>query len=106
MDYPRTEQGYSNGGYGSGSQLSTATIAPLDELAKNLDVVRERLLKMEQQVRGLADTLYGGRSEKAGSVSNTPSRPGKLGSLNDQATAIHQAIDAVDSELARFSNLG
>lgn len=82
---------------------------PLDELAKNLEVVRERILQQARQVEAIADQLLGPPAKVPGPGGHMPTvdppRMGKLNNLNELAQYVHNCVTDLQNQIDRLTVL-
>jgi hypothetical protein len=96
-----------NGGYGRPQVSASGVMTPLDDLAKSLDVARDRLNLLTQRAKDIAGTLLGPEAESKQSASlDHPPRIGRMGSLNDQAEFIHTQITELERQVSRIASIG
>lgn len=102
---------YVNGGVqsaGYSTILSVAATMPLDELAKRLDVARERTTQATTRIRAIADSLFGPEPEQKQNSGATLQPPpnGRVASLSSQADGVHYWLAELERQIGRLSPLG
>lgn len=108
-NYTTPAQQFANGsGAFPSIALSGNTItalAPLDELAQQLEGARERIRSASRNVQAIADNLFGSLPEGGQTDGPKVGRSGRLGSLNEQAEYIHKTIFELEQQINRLASL-
>lgn len=83
-----------------------AVSMPLDDLSRELDVIRKRTYELAQGVAHIADKLLGSEPEPENTGgADQPPRQGTAWQLNDQARYIQNCLNELERQISRLTPL-
>ena len=81
---------------------AVAAVLPLDELSKQLEEARQRVITATARLAAVASALYGEQPSSGQTEGKAIGRSGKIGSLNDQAEYIANCLTELETQINRL----